>query len=438
MSNAVAVVIALAGGRKASQLYPPTHPTFVESIDALVASVAEATQAGQFTLNIHEGRLYESSTVIPEETPGVAAVAESFEVRRIESLTLHPAFGRTDATGLVEVLSLRPSPTLDVEAELAKRGVDAVSVAFLEDEDDPEREERDRIREQDRASYHRLVSAMRTVTTQVASGGGPDISKAGTMVGGLIGRMLDDQPSILALATMKGSTDQDLFHSINVMIYSLTLGATLGLPEQGLASLGMGALLHDIGKAAFERDDPAQAIPMREMHPQVGADILSCLAATDPTPMLVAYEHHMHVDGGGIPERPADYVGHPFSRMVAIADRYAVLTAPTDGTEALTPDRAVMRILEEAGTMLDPLFCRLFAKSMGVFPIGSLVRLTDHCVGVVSRPGEDPFAPTVRISYDESGVQLEEPLEVDLAQDGRSIVEVVDAESLNTVVADHL
>lgn len=438
MSEAVAVVIGLATGRKASQLYPPAHPAFVEAIDSLVTAVNQATLAGPFTLNIHIGRLYHSSSVIPEDTPGVSAVQEAFEVRRIESLTLHPGFGRTDAVGLVEILGLKPSPDLDVEAELARRGVDAVTVAFLEDEDDEEREERDRIREQDRASYHRLLSAMRTVTSQVSKGAGPDLSNAGNMIGGIIGRMLEDQSSVLGLATMSGSSDEDLYHSINVMIYALTLGAALGLPEQGLASLGISAMLHDIGKAAFELKDPTHVEAMRTMHPKVGADILSGLTVEDPSPMLVAYEHHMNVDGTGFPERPVDYIGHPFSRMVAIANRYANLTTPGPDREAVTPDRAVMQILDEAGTLLDPLFTRLFAKAMGVFPIGSLVRLTDHSVGVVCRPGEDPFSPVVRVSYDESGIKLEDPLEVDLAFDERSIVEVVDPASLNVSVSEHL
>ncbi|MHB9002883.1 MAG: hypothetical protein ACYC6C_02295, partial [Coriobacteriia bacterium] len=219
MSEAIAVVVGLATGRKASQLYPPTHPAFVEAIDALVAAGGQATQAGPFTLNLHQGRLYHSSSVIAEDTPGVSAVEEAFEVRKIESLTMHPGFGRSDAMGLVEILGLRPSSTLDIEAELTTRGVGSVTVACLADEDEEEREERDRIREQDRASYRRLLSTMRAVTAQVSQGGGPDLSNAGGMVDGIIGRMLEDQSAVLGLATMSGSSDEDLYHSINVMIY---------------------------------------------------------------------------------------------------------------------------------------------------------------------------------------------------------------------------
>jgi HD-GYP domain-containing protein (c-di-GMP phosphodiesterase class II) len=170
----------------------------------------------------------------------------------------------------------------------------------------------------------------------------------------------------------------------------------------------------------------------------VGADILSRLPEDDKAPMLVAYEHHMNVDGGGYPERSSDYVAHPFSRMVAIADRYANLVDPGIGVEGLTPDRAIMQILAEAGSALDPLFARLFAKAMGVFPVGCLVRLSDQSVGVVSRNGADMLKPRVRIAYDQKGHDLEEPFDVDLAESDLEIVEVVSPDSLNVDISERL
>ncbi len=437
MSQALDVTIALASARKAGQLYPPTHPEHVKAIETLVTAVTDATAAGAMTLNVHQGRLYHQSTVLPEDTPSVHAIEEAFEVRRIESMTLHPEFGDSDAEGLVEVLSLRPSPSFDVDGELASRGVTAVSIALLAD-DDEEREERDRLHEQDRALYHRLLGVLRALSNQVAQGGEPNLAQAEGMVGNIMGRLLEDQSAVVGLATLRGHSEADLFHSINVMIYALTLGATLGLPEEGLSSLGLCALMHDVGKAAFDHSDPSQIDVMRILHPRIGADILSHLPAEDPAPMLVAYEHHMQMDGGGYPERASDYVSHPFSRMVAIANRYANLTNPVSDVEALTPDKAVIHILREAGSILDPLFARLFAKAMGVFPVGCMVRLSDMSVGVVSRGGEDALTPVVRLVYDSGGLEIPEPTDLDLADTGVSILEVVDPESLNTEVADHL
>lgn len=438
--SAVQVVSALAAGRKASQLYPPQHPAFIEAMGTLVSAIADSCtgESGAFTLNLHMGRLYHESVVLPDEIPGVGAMTEAFEARKIESMTLQAGLSTGDVISLMEVLSLRPSPTLDVQAELDTRGVSGVLFSVIVEEGDAEWEERDRVREQDRALYHRLVSTLKTMSTQVVAGDFHQIAATDTMVGGIVARLMEDQAAVLGLATLRNSSEVEAYHAVNVMIYTLTLGTELGLPAEGLSSLGTAALTHDIGKAAFEHDDPAQAEPMRVMHSQVGADILSGLSPEDPTPMLVAYEHHMHVDGTGYPERAEDYVGHPFSRMVAIADRYANLTAGAGDAEPLTPDRAVIQVLREAGTVLDPLFSRLFAKALGVFPVGCLVRLTDNAVGVVSGSGTDPLQPRVRITWDAHGLAIEKPIDVDLAQDERTIVEVVDPEKLNTAVADHL
>ncbi len=438
MSNASRVVTSLASSRKAAQLYPAQHPSYREAMDALLNTVSDATAMGVLTLNLHEGHLYHESAVIADDAPGISAISEALEARRVESLGFKPEFTERDAIALVDVLSLRPSPDLDVEHELESRGATAVIVQFIEDEDEEEREERDRLRAQDRALYTRLVSTMRTLSEQVAQGATTDLGGAGEMVGSVLERLLTDKSAVLGLATIRGRDESDLFHSINVMIYTLTLGATMGLPEEGLASLGLSALLHDIGKAAFDHNDPGQADAMRVMHPTTGAEILSSLPLEDTAPMLVAYEHHMHVDGSGSPDRPADYVPHPFSRMVAVADRFTELTNPAPGVYGETPDRAIAQILHEAGTRHDPMYARLFAKSLGVFPIGCLVRLTDMSVGVVSDNGEDPLTPVIRVVYDTAGLELEEPFELQLAESGLRIIEVIEQDSLNTEVSDHL
>ena len=439
MSNVAAkVVTTMASGRKASQLYPYQHPAFVETMDALLAAVQEATATGSIQLNLHEGRIYHESSVLPEDAPGILAIEEVFESRRIESMTLHQNMTMDEAIGLVEVIGLKPSPSLDVEEELKKRNVNSVTIAILEDEDSEEREERERLRAQDRALYNRLIGIMRTMSTQVANGSGTDLDAASGIVGNVLGRLMDDQAAVLGLASIRGHDESGLFHSVNVMIYSLTLGSALGLPEEGLASLGLSALLHDIGKAAFNLDDPAQAEPAHLMHPTIGADILSRLPDEDKSPMLVAYEHHMCPDGSGPPGRPADYISHPYSRMVAIANRYANLIDPGASAEALTPDKAIVQVLREAGSLLDPMFTRLFAKAMGVFPVGCLVRLSDQSVGVVSKSGDGPLAPVVKIIYGADGLELEEPIEADLDETDLEIIEVVDPESLNEEISERL
>ena len=148
----------------------------------------------------------------------------------------------------------------------------------------------------------------------------------------------------------------------------------------------------------------------------------------------------MYADGSGAPVRPQGYVAHPYSRMVAIADRYDNIVNPATGDSALTPDRALVQILREAGTKLDPFLARLFANAMGPFPVGCVVRLSDQSVAVVSRQGADPLAPTVRVVFDARGLEVADPdaEDIDLSRASLRIVEVISPGTLDIDVAERL
>jgi putative nucleotidyltransferase with HDIG domain len=436
--RAVAAVGALSATRKAMHLYPPAHPKYRETVDDLVASLRACIEDEPFTLNAHLGRLYHESQILSSDAPGMRSIAEAFEAHRIESLTFRSDLSEHDAITLIEVLGLRPSPSLDIAEELDKRGAGSITVCAFIDEEAQEAEERDRIREQDRALYHRLLSVLRTLTARIQQTGDPQVGDAGIIVEGILARLMDDNAAVLGLATMNGQSESRLFHSINTMIYALTLGSALGIPEEGLNALGIAALLHDIGKVAFDENDPDQADKVRFLHPRVGADILSRLPEQDRTPMLVAYEHHMAADGTGFPEREADYVTHPYSRMVAIADRYDRLTTAEPDGSGLTPDQAVIQLLRDTLGLLDQTLTRLFVKALGVFPVGCVVRLTDHSVGVVCAPGENPLSPRVRLMYDSDGMEDTSGREVETSEPALSVVEIVSPDKLAVTVSDHL
>ncbi|MHB1324464.1 MAG: HD-GYP domain-containing protein [Coriobacteriia bacterium] len=434
---AIALVASLSGARKVFSLYPPSHPEHAAALGSLVRAAQVAASSGPFTLNWHLGRMYQDSSVLPE-TPGMRSVAECFEAHRVESLTFLPGFGERDAMGLVEVISMRPSADLDVAAALKERGATSVLAQHLDKPDTADAGKREERREFDRALYHRLVSALKRITTQVGPGGSPTLSGTGEIVEGVLARFMEDSAAILGLATMRDTRESDLFHSVNTMIYSLMIGAGLGLDEEQLSTLGVCALVHDIGKLAFARDDDTQSERIRALHPRVGAEILVRMPDIERTALLVAYEHHLRPDGQGWPGVPKEYMPHPYSRIVAIADRYDRLTQdPPDGA-GLTPDRAVVRLLHEAPLALDETLTRVFVRDMGAFPVGSLVRLSDQSVGVVYAPGADPLRPRVRLLYGPDGLSLEEKPDEDLEGSPREILEVVEPADLAETVSDHL
>lgn len=428
------IVNALAASRRAVQLYPPEHPTHREAVDGLIATVHSTVDVRPLVLNVLNGRLHEGSEVVSEVSPTVRTLAASLEARRVESLTFHVGFGRVDATGLSEALSLRPTPELQVQAELEQRGVHAVTVSELEDRSSAVTEERDRQREADRALYRQTLAGLKDIISALAEDSPVDPMVVLRTVAALIQRTADSPSAMLALASMTGHGERLRFHSVSVMLHSIILGARLGLSDKQLLSLGLAALLHDAGLFV----PPGGETGSYQAHSLAGAQALGALPDAECSAMLVALEHHMGVDGTGFPNRPAEYPVHPYSRIVAVADRYDNLVRPEQGA-SLPPDEAAAHMLREAsGGSLDPVLTRVFVQIVGVLPVTSVVRLSDFSIGIVRETGEDPLRPRVRVVLDHDGIEIKPGIDVDLTEDQRTIVEVIPEALLGMRPSDYL
>lgn len=436
--TAVAFASNLSGARKTFSLYPPTHPRHEDSLSTLLIAARNATAAGPFTLNMRFGRLYRDSAVLPDDAPGLRSLATCLAAHQVESITFFPGLAEHDLVALIDVLGLRPGPDVDVGAELQAQGVVVISVQRLVDETIEEAEERERQRAQDHALYARLVGALRQLVAQTNESGTPDLAGAATIVEGMLGRFMEDSAAVLGLATNRSTTEADLYHALNTMIYALGIGAGLGLSQERLAGLGVSALMHDIGKVAFDRSDTRVQERLRLLHPRVGAEILARVSEGDRLAMLVAYEHHMGPNGRGWPESEPGFVPHPYSRMVAVADRYDRLTMPAPEGAGLTPDRAVVQLLRETQSTLDLTLTRVFVREMGVFPVGCMVRLSDLSVGIVCAPGKDPLQPKVRLVYGPDGLPTPNESDLDLDGSALGIMEIVQPDDLRETVSEHL
>ena len=184
-------------------------------------------------LNLHQGRLYHGSLPIPDDVPGLPAVVEIFESLTIESLVFQSSFSSKDAVALTEALSLRPSPDLDLAAELAARSVRSVTVSLLARTNEDEEVERDIEREKDRALFRKSVSSVRNMLEQVSAGDLSAVTEARSLAESLIPRLEEDAAAVLAMAAARRPSERQLYHSLNVMCYSLLLGHRLGLPGRG-------------------------------------------------------------------------------------------------------------------------------------------------------------------------------------------------------------
>lgn len=212
-----------------------------------------------------------------------------------------------------------------------------------------------------------------------------------------------DPTIILNMARLKSEDEHSYLHSVAVCALMITLARKMGVPEAQIQEVGMAGLLHDVGKSSIPDStgsDPgarekAESAAVQN-HPQRGHDILSSSKGVGDIALEVCLRHHEKMDGTGFPGGIRADNFSIFSRMCAICDDYDDLTASRPDRDALSASAALAR-MQAASGHYDKLILREFVDSLGILPVGSLVRLDRNELAVVL--GESPSdysAPIVR------------------------------------------
>jgi HD-GYP domain-containing protein (c-di-GMP phosphodiesterase class II) len=178
-----------------------------------------------------------------------------------------------------------------------------------------------------------------------------------------------------------------------------------GKRDERLARLGMGLLLHDIGKLAV----PAEILnkpgnltesewEVMRTHPRVGLDLIRDSSAWCPLVHAVVLRHHERWDGSGYPDGKAGDDIHEMARIAAVADAYLAITSERAYAPARPPHEGVREILDGAQTLFDPVVCQVFSRVVAPFPPGADIELLDGRRGiVVSVPEDELDRPLVRV-----------------------------------------
>ena len=208
----------------------------------------------------------------------------------------------------------------------------------------------------------------------------------------------------VGIRLVHGAADRTAGHALNVTIISMLIGRTLGLADAELADLGVGALLHDVGK---------QEVAERYRHGEEGFGAAELTLYRDhvakgvaqgrrmslsPGALAVLGQHHEHADGSGFPLQLGSDRLTMGARIVAIVNRYDNLCNPNNRTAALTPHEAVSMLFAQGRSRYDGTVLNTFIRMMGVYPAGSLVQLTDDRYGmVVGVNSSRPLKPRVLV-----------------------------------------
>lgn len=235
-----------------------------------------------------------------------------------------------------------------------------------------------------------------------------DTRQISDMVNGILDDLRTVSNLIVQLIDVRSSNMHIYNHSVTVCVLSIMTGMALGLDELKKKSLGMGAILHDIGKSLSDGPE----------HTMYGFEILRSNRNLNATIAHAAYQHHERYDGTGYPRQIKGEEIHLFGAIIAVANYYDNLVSNRDQSKSLYPYQALEKIMAESGRALHPEVVRAFCKNIAPYPIGTAVRLNNGNIGVVISVNKHmPMRPVIKIVADRNGLLLKDFPELDLIKE---------------------
>ena len=238
-----------------------------------------------------------------------------------------------------------------------------------------------------------------------------------------VDKMIGQQDMCIRLLT-EAAGDKASLHAVNVAVISLLMGKTFGLSAQEMVDLGVGSMLHDIGKIELpervrhreEHFTPAENQFYQE-HVAHGVTIAKKMGLAAGATLVIA-QHHEHADGSGFPLRLNSDRMTIAARIVSLINRYDNMCNPHVPSRALTPHEALSLLFAQGKNRYDTAILGGFIKMMGVYPPGSVVQLTDDRYAmVVSVNSSRPLKP--RVMVHEPRVPRDEALLLNLETEPR-------------------
>jgi len=274
-----------------------------------------------------------------------------------------------------------------------------------------------------RSTANEAKRVVSSVMHSVRAGRQFALAEVEDVVGQLAESVLRNPQALIGLTRIRQRDHYTFEHSVSVAVFMLAFARYLGFDESTVRALGVGGLLHDIGKTRIplnilNKPGPLsedEYLVMRE-HVNLGCALLDEHGGVGPIAMAVVKEHHERCDGNGYPLRLQGDGISRYGQMAAIVDVYDAITADRAYHHAEVPTRVLGRLLEWSAHHFDQQLVSQFIRCVGIYPVGSLVRLMNGWIGVVVEQGdEDLLHPKVRAVYDTRKRAFMPPQDLDLA-----------------------
>jgi putative nucleotidyltransferase with HDIG domain len=409
-----------AAALRGAQLYAPGHPLVNRNIGAFLDIVGRVLESvTTISIAVVGDEVVVGDAPVPRGGSTLGELLGKMKARGIEKVTVDRGVSVDELISLINALTLRikaPANVPDVTwPELPHVRVGQVKV-----------EQRVETSLADMATirglYMKATQAASSIWQSAGTEGMVNPEEAQTVVKDLAQAVAQNRTALMALTSIRTSDTYTFTHMINVSILTMAQARGLGIDGALLREFGVAGLMHDIGKVRTpqeiltkpDRLDDRETAVMRR-HVLDGAEILRKTPDITPLAPIVAFEHHLRADGSGYPAGISRSTQNLATMLTAISDVYDAMRSRRHYQRSFPSERVLAVLQRNEGREFDTNLVRRFVQLMGIYPVGSMVRLNTGALGVVVRAYPlDPYKPRVKVVFAPDGRRLEIPYDIDL------------------------
>lgn len=393
---------------KNATLYPEAHPHLLAAADKFRVKFQELlAERKEVAFYLVGGELFYEKVSIPIDQ-ALSLLLEQFTMRNVGGVVFLPGLSAEELIRFAGLMNKEPSSLAakgGIHAIIEKEGIRHIvlhNVVLVE------KQTGDDLKAGKKKASEVFSDAVGTVKDMVEAmhfGQLSSMRKVNSVVQTMVDNILDNRDALMGLTNLKMYDEYTFAHSVNTSILAASLGTYLSFDKPQVAALGTAGLMHDIGKVAVPHDiinKPGKLTDEEwnqvRRHPVEGALLLADIPNVSRLAMVAAFEHHQHGGARGYPQVHVQHERHPFSQIVALADAYEALTAARVYYSAqMPPDESIRILIKNRGTTSDPVLLKAFINMVGLFPIGTLLKLDTGEIALVTHQTRDLIRPRVLI-----------------------------------------
>jgi putative nucleotidyltransferase with HDIG domain len=266
------------------------------------------------------------------------------------------------------------------------------------------------------------VTTVKSLLRNLFSRPAESVAQAQELVADMVDSLLDEKDVVLHLMNAKSGDENAYYHALNVTTLALILGKEARLSPDEMRALGLGTLLHDMGKEKVPTQILLKKTPWTtaernfyQQHVMYGVEMVRQLPDIPPGALEVVAMHHEFLDGSGFPGRlKGDRIGR-FARIACIVNTFDNYCNRLNPADAMTPAEALSHMFRRENGKYDAVLMQHFIRCMGVYPPGSVVQLNDGTIGLVMSVNPGQLLHPSLLIYDPD-VPKEEALWLDLSE----------------------